>query len=101
MCFLILSYIIFAVSVNQREAHDLAQQRSTVMFQAFCGLKYAMYALCIQANKRAQCRNSNANQTDGSLVDAEFLKEPGRENCFSQGILLYVLDSFLTCLSLF
>ncbi|XP_040188463.1 zinc finger FYVE domain-containing protein 26 isoform X1 [Rana temporaria] len=72
------------VSVNQREAHDLAQQRSTVMFQAFCGLKYAMYALCIQANKRAQGRNSNANQMDGSLVDAEFLKEPGRENCLSQ-----------------
>ncbi|KAM5130049.1 zinc finger FYVE domain-containing protein 26 [Mantella aurantiaca] len=72
------------VSINHRDAHDLAQQRSNVIFQAFCGLKYAIYALCILSNKCAQSMNIHGSQTDESLRDAEFMKAPGRENCFTQ-----------------
>ncbi|XP_068109450.1 zinc finger FYVE domain-containing protein 26 isoform X2 [Hyperolius riggenbachi] len=62
------------VSENQRDAHELAQRWNTVVFQAFCAMKYAIYALCINAHKHAQCRSCHRSQLSGSYEDTEFGK---------------------------
>ncbi|XP_054653478.1 zinc finger FYVE domain-containing protein 26 isoform X2 [Dunckerocampus dactyliophorus] len=35
--------------------HSLAAQRNTVLFQGFCTMKYAIYALCVNAHKYSGC----------------------------------------------
>ncbi|XP_072283613.1 zinc finger FYVE domain-containing protein 26 isoform X2 [Pyxicephalus adspersus] len=85
------------VSVNQREAHDLAQQRSNVMFQAFCGLKYAIYALCIHASKHDQRRNCNAKYVDVSFGDSEFASKSGMENSLFQDTSGLFVQYFTKC----
>lgn len=32
-----------------------AVQRNTVLFQGFCAMKYAIYALCVNAHKYSDC----------------------------------------------
>ncbi|XP_053130387.1 zinc finger FYVE domain-containing protein 26 isoform X2 [Hemicordylus capensis] len=35
----------------------LSQRRNLVLFQAFCAMKYAIYALCVNAHKNANCKD--------------------------------------------
>ncbi|KAH0620718.1 hypothetical protein JD844_021418 [Phrynosoma platyrhinos] len=35
----------------------LSQQRNLVLFQAFCAMKYAIYALCVNAHKASNCKD--------------------------------------------
>uniref|UniRef100_A0A8C2U4Q6 Zinc finger FYVE domain-containing protein 26 n=1 Tax=Coturnix japonica TaxID=93934 RepID=A0A8C2U4Q6_COTJA len=35
----------------------LSQQRSLVLFRAFCAMKYAIYALCVNSHKHSRCRD--------------------------------------------
>lgn len=35
----------------------LSQQRSLALFRAFCAMKYAIYALCVNSHKHSKCRD--------------------------------------------
>ncbi|XP_040414249.1 zinc finger FYVE domain-containing protein 26 isoform X1 [Cygnus olor] len=35
----------------------LSQQRNLALFQAFCAMKYAIYALCVNSHKHSQCKD--------------------------------------------
>nr|XP_056707544.1 zinc finger FYVE domain-containing protein 26 [Euleptes europaea] len=35
----------------------LSQQRNLILFQAFCAMKYAIYALCVNAHRHANCKD--------------------------------------------
>uniref|UniRef100_A0A8D2LVY8 Zinc finger FYVE domain-containing protein 26 n=1 Tax=Varanus komodoensis TaxID=61221 RepID=A0A8D2LVY8_VARKO len=44
----------------------LGQQRNLILFQAFCAMKYAIYALCVNVHKGSHCKDC-ASQFDPSL----------------------------------
>ncbi|KAM9294446.1 zinc finger FYVE domain-containing protein 26 [Gastrophryne carolinensis] len=82
------------VSVNQNDAHDLVQRRNTALFQAFCAMKYAIYALCINAHTRSQCKMCLTSHFNGSIEEAEVTKASPREYSSSpeySGIFLQYL----------
>ncbi|NXG01733.1 ZFY26 protein, partial [Sakesphorus luctuosus] len=37
--------------------NTLSQQRNLALFRAFCAMKYAIYALCVNAHKHSKCKN--------------------------------------------
>ncbi|KAG9336768.1 hypothetical protein JZ751_003116 [Albula glossodonta] len=41
------------------DAPNLSVQRNVVLFQGFCAMKYALYALCVNAHKYSGCRECN------------------------------------------
>ncbi|KAM4690950.1 zinc finger FYVE domain-containing protein 26 [Rhinophrynus dorsalis] len=66
-------------SLNQLDAHALVKKRNALVFQAFCAMKYAIYALCVNAHKRIQCSDCLPTLINGSVEDAEFPKMPEEE----------------------
>ncbi|NXG45992.1 ZFY26 protein, partial [Psilopogon haemacephalus] len=38
-------------------ANSLSQQRNLALFRAFCAMKYAIYALCVNSHKHSQCKD--------------------------------------------
>ncbi|XP_075700633.1 zinc finger FYVE domain-containing protein 26 isoform X2 [Rhinoderma darwinii] len=69
------------------EHHDLlekTQHRNIVVFQAFCAMKYAIYALCVNAPDLAQCRDYYTNQLSSSLDDSEYGRSSEYPNLFVQ-----------------
>ncbi|XP_063804247.1 zinc finger FYVE domain-containing protein 26 [Pseudophryne corroboree] len=72
------------VSVSHQDIHDQAQHRNTVVFQAFCAIKYAIYALCANAHKHVRCKHCHTSQMNGSMEDAESTKSSVKENGLSQ-----------------
>ncbi|NWQ68813.1 ZFY26 protein, partial [Neopipo cinnamomea] len=38
-------------------ANTLSQQRNLALFRAFCAMKYAIYALCVNSHKRSKCKD--------------------------------------------
>uniref|UniRef100_A0A803YJM2 Zinc finger FYVE domain-containing protein 26 n=1 Tax=Meleagris gallopavo TaxID=9103 RepID=A0A803YJM2_MELGA len=43
--------------VPPRDQHALSQQRSLALFRAFCAMKYAIYALCVNSHKHSKCKD--------------------------------------------
>ncbi|NXL45132.1 ZFY26 protein, partial [Podilymbus podiceps] len=41
--------------------NTLSQQRNLALFQAFCAMKYAIYALCVNSHKHSKCRDCVRN----------------------------------------
>ncbi|NXK97130.1 ZFY26 protein, partial [Formicarius rufipectus] len=37
--------------------NTLSQQRNVALFRAFCAMKYAIYALCVNSHKHSKCKN--------------------------------------------
>ncbi|KAM4663559.1 zinc finger FYVE domain-containing protein 26 [Discoglossus pictus] len=67
-------------SLNQQDPRVLGQQRSTILFQAFCAMKYGIYALCVNSHKRVQCKDCLQNLiVNGSQEEAEFIKMQDKE----------------------
>ncbi|RXM97625.1 Zinc finger FYVE domain-containing protein 26 [Acipenser ruthenus] len=64
------------------EASTLVRRRNVVLFQGFCAMKYAVYALCVNAHKHSACKDCL-----GSLAEEqpESREEPGKEQCSSPG----------------
>ncbi|KAM8921326.1 LOW QUALITY PROTEIN: zinc finger FYVE domain-containing protein 26 [Pelodytes ibericus] len=67
------------VSFSHLETDILVPQRNTVVFQAFCAMKCAIYALSI--NKQLQCNSCQPKFPDGSIDDGETLNILQKE-CF-------------------
>ncbi|XP_073408366.1 zinc finger FYVE domain-containing protein 26 isoform X2 [Dendrobates tinctorius] len=69
------------------EHEDVLEQMphwNAVTFQAFCAMKYAIYALCITAPSPAQCKDYPSRQAKGTLDDSENGKTSEHPDLFSQ-----------------
>ncbi|XP_069807243.1 zinc finger FYVE domain-containing protein 26 isoform X1 [Dendropsophus ebraccatus] len=69
---------------EEEELQEQTQHRNIVVFQAFCAMKYAIYALCVNALSHAQCKDYYTNQLNGSLEDGEYGKGSEYPNLFVQ-----------------
>ncbi|KAG7466132.1 hypothetical protein MATL_G00161540 [Megalops atlanticus] len=47
---------------DHADTPSLAVQRNVVLFQGFCAMKYALYALCVNAHKYSGCRECGATK---------------------------------------
>ncbi|OCT68853.1 hypothetical protein XELAEV_18040158mg [Xenopus laevis] len=81
----------------QQDCHYLIPQRNTVMFQAFCAMKYAMYALCVNAHRRTQCRDCLPHLLNGSSEDTEFPCVPEKETLVFQDLSAFFVQYFTKC----
>ncbi|KAG8560415.1 hypothetical protein GDO81_014969 [Engystomops pustulosus] len=71
--------------VPKEEHRDLpapAPNRNIVVFQAFCAMKYAIYALCVNAASHG--KDYHSHQLSGSLDDGECSKGSEDPNLFVQ-----------------
>ncbi|KAJ6667217.1 hypothetical protein lerEdw1_017195 [Lerista edwardsae] len=57
-------------------ASSLTQQCNLVLFRAFCAMKYAIYALCVNAHKRANCKDCASSFASGLLDELLDQNEP-------------------------
>lgn len=69
---------------EHEELHEQMQHRNIVVYQGFCAMKYAIYALCANAPSHAQCKDYHTNQLNSSLDDSEFGKSSEYPNLFVQ-----------------
>ncbi|XP_077113084.1 zinc finger FYVE domain-containing protein 26 isoform X2 [Ranitomeya variabilis] len=70
-----------------QEHEDVREQMlhwNIITFQAFCAMKYAIYALCVTAPSHAQCKDYSARQDNSTLDDSEHGKSSEHPDLFSQ-----------------
>ncbi|KAE8587814.1 hypothetical protein XENTR_v10022121 [Xenopus tropicalis] len=84
-------------SSNQLDSHHLISQRNTVVFQAFCAIKYSMYALCVNAHRHTQCRDCLPHLLSGSSEDTEFPSVPEKETLTFQDLSAFFVQYFTKC----
>ncbi|XP_053330855.1 zinc finger FYVE domain-containing protein 26 [Spea bombifrons] len=65
------------VSLNPLQG---SQHRSIALFQAFCAMKYAVYALSIYAHKRVPCKDCQDSVMNCSEADVEPLRLPDKDS---------------------
>lgn len=61
-------------------------QRNIVLFQGFCAMKYALYALCVNAHKYSncpECKSVQQQQLSEAEVDQTSTSSDGMEAIFS------------------
>ncbi|XP_032630633.1 zinc finger FYVE domain-containing protein 26 isoform X7 [Chelonoidis abingdonii] len=54
----------------------LSQQRNLVLFRAFCAMKYAIYALCVNSHCHSKCKDCMHSLLSDLPEDSTPLKEP-------------------------
>uniref|UniRef100_A0A8C4YGY6 Zinc finger FYVE domain-containing protein 26 n=1 Tax=Gopherus evgoodei TaxID=1825980 RepID=A0A8C4YGY6_9SAUR len=54
----------------------LSQQRNLVLFRAFCAMKYAIYALCVNSHCHSKCKDCMHSLLSDFPEDSTPLKEP-------------------------
>ncbi|KAG9480868.1 hypothetical protein GDO78_010245 [Eleutherodactylus coqui] len=69
---------------EHQDPHEQTQHRNIVVFQAFCAMKYIIYALCANASSHAQLKDCHTNQLHSSLDDGEYGKSLEDSNLFLQ-----------------
>ncbi|XP_075281763.1 zinc finger FYVE domain-containing protein 26 isoform X2 [Opisthocomus hoazin] len=52
--------------------NTLSQQRNLALFQAFCAMKYAIYALCVNSHKLSKCKDCVRSLLRDIAEDANF-----------------------------
>ncbi|XP_062434046.1 zinc finger FYVE domain-containing protein 26 [Rhea pennata] len=57
----------------------LSQQRNLALFRAFCAMKYAIYALCVNSHKHSKCKDCVHGLLGDTAEDATSLEEPARD----------------------
>lgn len=50
--------------------NTLSQQRNLALFRAFCAMKYAIYALCVNSHKHSKCKDCVRSLLDDITEDA-------------------------------
>ncbi|TRZ26232.1 hypothetical protein HGM15179_000844 [Zosterops borbonicus] len=55
--------------------NSLSQQRNLALFRAFCAMKYAIYALCVNAHRHAKCKDC-LHSLLGDIPEDATLGEP-------------------------
>ncbi|KAJ3613738.1 hypothetical protein NHX12_019984 [Muraenolepis orangiensis] len=64
---------------------DAAVQRNVVLFQGFCAMKYALYALCLSAHKYSRCTQcTGAGPPAADAADAAPDQGPVFQHCLSE-----------------
>lgn len=54
----------------------LSQQRNLILFRAFCAMKYAIYALCVNAHRHANCKDCVTHFASDLCGELPDLNEP-------------------------
>ncbi|XP_031211415.1 zinc finger FYVE domain-containing protein 26 isoform X4 [Mastomys coucha] len=76
---------------GERDTHDasvpehLSQCQSLTLYQGFCAMKYAIYALCVNSHQHSQCRDCRDSASeDLALVEpsSDSLPSPGASHLF-------------------
>ncbi|KFV10373.1 Zinc finger FYVE domain-containing protein 26, partial [Tauraco erythrolophus] len=62
----------------------LSQQRNLALFRAFCAMKYAIYALCVNSHKRSKCKDCVRGLLGGIPEDATFGEPADCSSVFPQ-----------------
>uniref|UniRef100_A0A8B9C4G3 Zinc finger FYVE domain-containing protein 26 n=1 Tax=Anser brachyrhynchus TaxID=132585 RepID=A0A8B9C4G3_9AVES len=63
--------------------NTLSQQRNLALFRAFCAMKYAIYALCVNSHKHSQCKDCIRSLLGDSPEDATSAEPAGDWLAFS------------------
>ncbi|NXP22558.1 ZFY26 protein, partial [Scytalopus superciliaris] len=71
----------------------LSQQRNVALFRAFCAMKYAIYALCVNSHKHSKCRSCVHSLCSGIPEDAAS-GEPAGDWPPSSGSVAYCSSVF-------
>ncbi|NWQ93761.1 ZFY26 protein, partial [Burhinus bistriatus] len=71
----------------------LSQQRNLALFQAFCAMKYAIYALCVNSHRHSKCKDCVRSVLGDIHEDATF-QEPAGEWPPVSGSLAYCSSIF-------
>ncbi|XP_076777969.1 zinc finger FYVE domain-containing protein 26 isoform X2 [Arvicanthis niloticus] len=76
---------------GEHDTHDasvpehLSQSQSLTLYQGFCAMKYAVYALCVNSHQHSQCQNCRDSASeDLALVEpgSDSLPSPGASHLF-------------------
>ncbi|NWZ36058.1 ZFY26 protein, partial [Brachypodius atriceps] len=73
--------------------NTLSQQRNLALFRAFCAMKYAIYALCVNAHRHAKCKDCVHSLLGDIPEDAPFGEPAGDLPLFS-GSVMYCSSVF-------
>ncbi|NXX36569.1 ZFY26 protein, partial [Nicator chloris] len=57
--------------------NTLSQQRNLALFRAFCAMKYAIYALCVNSHRHAKCKDCVHSRLGDIPQDATFGEPAG------------------------
>ncbi|XP_072485614.1 zinc finger FYVE domain-containing protein 26 isoform X1 [Notamacropus eugenii] len=66
--------------------NHLNQCQNLTLFQGFCAMKYAIYALCVNSHQRSQCQVCKEGLSENLATNQEPVKDsssPGASNLFS------------------
>ncbi|XP_037249979.1 zinc finger FYVE domain-containing protein 26 isoform X4 [Falco rusticolus] len=64
--------------------NTLSQQRNLALFRAFCAMKYAIYALCVNSHKHSKCKDCVHNHLGDIPEDATFGEPADCSSVFPQ-----------------
>lgn len=66
--------------------NTLSQQRNLALFRAFCAMKYAIYALCVNSHKHSKCKDCIHSLLGDIPEDATFGEPAGDWPPFSGSV---------------
>lgn len=66
--------------------NTLTQQRNLALFRAFCAMKYAIYALCVNSHKHSKCRDCVRSLLGRVTEDTTFGEPAGDWPLFSGSV---------------
>ncbi|KAM5274232.1 zinc finger FYVE domain-containing protein 26 isoform 2-T2 [Ctenodactylus gundi] len=69
-------------SADAQVPEQLSQCQNLTLFQGFCAMKYAIYALCVNSHQHAQCQDCK----DGLSEDLASAAEPADDSLSSPGV---------------
>ncbi|KFQ43968.1 Zinc finger FYVE domain-containing protein 26, partial [Nestor notabilis] len=71
----------------------LSQQRNLALFRAFCAMKYAVYALCVNSHKHSKCKDCVRSHL-GDIPEDETSGEPAGDSSLISGSVAYCSSVF-------
>ncbi|NXY84135.1 ZFY26 protein, partial [Alcedo cyanopectus] len=81
--------------------NTLSQQRNLALFRAFCAMKYAIYALCVNAHKHSKCKDGICSLL-GDVPEDTTSREPAGDWPPSQMLIFFIfVFNFTDCSSVF
>ncbi|NXM72475.1 ZFY26 protein, partial [Serilophus lunatus] len=69
--------------------NTLSQQRNLALFRAFCAMKYAIYALCVNSHQHSKCKDCTRSLLGDTPEDATFGEPAGDWPPFSRSVAYY------------
>ncbi|KFV92658.1 Zinc finger FYVE domain-containing protein 26, partial [Eurypyga helias] len=66
--------------------NTLSQQRNLALFRAFCAMKYAIYALCVNSHKHSKCKDCVRSLLGDIPEEATFREPAGDWPPFSRSV---------------